>query len=115
MEIKEAVETMLENVGIPYRYRIFKGDEIPSPPFAVYWIGREQLSGADDLICIKEATVTIRLITSDKDFAVEEKIEAELSEVGQITSDISKDEDYVESEEAYVITYEFTLTTKIRR
>ena len=115
MSIRYTIERIFTDLNIPYKYRVFKGDERPPMPFAVYSIGREVFSGSDERLYIKESTVTIQIVTSDKDWNLEELLEEKISGLDDISSDISKDEDYDTTEEAYVITYEFTLTTKIRR
>lgn len=104
----EVIIAALENVGVPYRYRIFKGKEIPAPPFITYYIERERFYGADEYNGLKKSTIVIELYTASKDFELEACIEAELA-----GNKFDKTEEFDDADEVYRITYATELTLKI--
>lgn len=83
---------------------------MPAPPFAVYMISPETGRGADYKNLLVERHVRLELYTNKKDAELEAKVEDILGFV-----EWEKDEDYIESEEMYMVTYEFDLYEKIRK
>lgn len=104
----DTIVAALESVGVPYRYRIFKGKEIPAPPFITYYIERERFYGADEYNGLKKSTIVIELYTASKNFELEARIEAELAGI-----EFEKSEEFDDTDEVYRITYVTTLTLKI--
>ena len=111
-EISDIVKSLTE-AGLPVAYRQFlpiKGRDVPSPPYAVYIISPEIGRGADYKNLLIERHVRLEVYTDAKDTALEAAVEKILGAV-----EWEKDEDYIESEELYMVTYDFEIYEKIRK
>lgn len=104
------VKRKLDAVGIPYGYRRFKGEEIPDIPYILYFFERERFSGTDARNRLCRSDVVIELYTAKKEFALEEAIEAQFVE-----HEIEKSEDFDDADEVFRVTYEFSVSSKIRQ
>lgn len=111
-EISDIISA-LSRIGMPVAYRQFlptKGVEVPNPPYAVYIISPETGRGADYKNLLRERHVRIEIYTDAKDTARELAVEDILGAV-----EWEKDEEYIDSEALYMVTYEFDIIEKIRR
>lgn len=101
---------LLNALEIPNVYRMFKDvKDIPNPPYAVWYIASETLSGSDYVWTTKTMEYTIELYTDAKNFELESKLEDLIG-----VSNIQKSEYYIFSENLYVITYKYTINKKRR-
>ncbi len=107
--VNSYVKRKLDAVGIPYGYRKFKGGEIPAIPYILYFFERERFSGTDTRNRVCRSDVVIELYTADKEFGLEEAIETQFSE-----HEIEKSEDFDDADEVFRITYEFSVSSKIK-
>ncbi len=108
--VNDYIKRKLDAVGIPYGYRCFKGKDIPAIPYILYFFERERFSGTDARNRVCRTDVVLELYTAEKEFSLEEAIEAQFS-----AHEIEKSEDFDDADEVFRITYEFSVPTKIRR
>lgn len=102
MTYKEVAD-MLHGIGLPVAYRSFPEGEISGPPFICYYYEGSRDFIADNINYQKIRQLTIELYTDNKDFDLEDVVEAALNSIGLV---YSKDETYIESERMYMVTYE---------
>lgn len=95
--------THIQGFSNKVTYRSFKEGSAPALPFICYYVDETDNFKADDKAYLKKQTVLIELYTAIKSPSTEELIEAALDEAG-IPWDYS--ESYIDSESAYLITYE---------
>ena len=113
MTYKEVAD-MIHGIGIPCAYRSFPEGNSPNPPsfpegnspnppfICFYYDGADDLK-ADNTNYVKIRPLTIELYTDNKDFDLEDVVEAALNSSGLV---YSKDETYIESERMYMVVYE---------
>ena len=100
MTYKEVAD-MIYAIGLPCAYRMFPEGAAPPPPFICFYF-----DGADDFIADNSnyqriRPLTIELYTDNKDYTVEETVEAALS--GLV---YSRSETYIDTEKLYLVIYE---------
>lgn len=100
---KQYIETMLDEVGIPYEYHHFETTNAVDPPFLIWIISETNNFKADGKVFHRVNQVNLELYTDEKSFELEEKLEAILYE-HEITWE--KTEDYIQEEKMYMVTYE---------
>ena len=113
MVVNKKIEEMLSTVGIPLAYlqfKPYKNKPVPSPPYLIYLISSERGYGPDDRNLITQKRVAVELYSNVKDTQLEKKVESALS-----AYEYEKSEDYIESENMYMVTYDFNIYEKIRR
>lgn len=101
----ESVFEMLKETGLPVAYYQFDDDPAnPAPPlpFVCYYY-----QGSDDLVAdgynyVKIRPLTVELYTKDKDFDLENRVEAVFA---RYELPFLRTEAYVKSERMYQITY----------
>lgn len=100
---KEKIEQILKETRIPFRYHHFETDEAVNPPF-ICWLspGSDNFS-ADGKVYHRADEVDIELYTDERDFELEEKIEAILDKNELFWN---KTELYIESENMFETLYE---------
>lgn len=106
------VEALLASIGIPLAYRRFipkKGKPVPAPPYAVYYLPVERGTGADDGNLLVTCRVILEVYTAAPDGDLEARIEAALNGY-----EWEKDEEEIEEEGLFLITYEFEKIEKRR-
>lgn len=103
---KDKVESMLDKVGIPYRYHHFTVDEAVNPPFICWLVPGTDNFAADGKVFFHADRVHIELYTDQKDFELERKLE-DILEQREIYWE--KSETYIESENMYEVLYELTV------
>lgn len=102
MTYKEVAD-MLHGIELPVAYRSFPEGEISGPPFICYYYEGSRDFIADNINYQKIRQLTIELYTDNKDFDLEDVVEAALNSIGLV---YSKDETYIESERMYMVVYE---------
>ncbi|HEM3710133.1 TPA: hypothetical protein U1D09_000254 [Streptococcus suis] len=106
MKLSEFAMIMNE-LGIPFRYRQFKKGEQPKPPYAVYYQDGEDNLNADNEAYHTIKSVTVELITDKKDESLEDKLKS-LFNQNKLFFEFS-DEMYIESEGLYQVIYDVSL------
>lgn len=100
MELKELYE-ILKSTGIPVAYRAFSEDTAPDMPILVYFVLYSNNFSADSVVYKKINHIQIDLYTKNKDTESEDKVENALSSFFW-----EKDEEYLDDERCYRVTYE---------
>lgn len=97
------IANMVKSFGMEYAYYEFNSDEKPGLPFVIYHYGPSDNFSADDTVYQPIATLIIELYTKKKDFSKEQTIEQVLHSNNMV---YHKDEDKIDSEKMYMVTYE---------
>ena len=97
---------ILSETGIPFAYDHFAEGESPEPPFICYLLPESDNFAADGIAYCKISRVHIELYTDCKDPAVEQIVEAVLSEHGIF---YHKTEVWINSEKLYEVLYQFEM------
>ncbi len=101
MTYKE-INTMVEGIGIPYAYYQFpEGTDQPCPFICFYFPSSNDFA-ADNTNYQKIRPLVIELYTDNKDFALEDTVEAALNQGGLV---FDRDESYIDSERMNMVTY----------
>ncbi len=100
---KERIEEILNTMGIEYRYHHFEEQEAVNPPFICWLIPETRNFSADGKVYFKSNAVDIELYTDEKDFELEERVEAALDAADLFWR---KSEQYIKSENMYEVLYE---------
>lgn len=87
-------------------YRAFPVGEAPALPFICYLVTNSDNFFADDVVTHQILDVDVELYTKNKDLASESAIESALND-NKIPW--NKTEDYIDSEQCYMITYSIRL------
>lgn len=98
----EALGEKLKVVGVPVAYNVFKTPQ--TVPYICYIITNSDNLIADGSVYIRIDKVQIELYTKDKDTTLELKLEQALSDFHY-----QSNEDYIESENIYLKTYEIQI------
>lgn len=99
----EQVATMIRSIGIPFAYYQFPNDTPQSPPFICFFYPDNNDVIADNTNYAKIERLVIELYTDDKDFSLEQEIEAVLNANGLV---FSRDEEFLDSERMHETIYE---------
>lgn len=107
----EEIKSMIEEVGIAYAYEAFEHDdeEETAPPYLIFSYGDTHPFTADNRNYVNIVRLRIELITDQKDFELEKKIQSILSAHDLI---YVKDSAYVSAEEVNSTVYEMGLILK---
>lgn len=100
---KERIEAILDILEIEYRYHHFEEREAVNPPFICWLIPETRNFSADGKVYFKSDKVDIELYTDEKDFELEERVEAALDAADLFWQ---KSEQYIKSENMYEVLYE---------
>ena len=100
---KERIEAILDVLEIEYRYHHFEECEAVNPPFICWLIPETRNFSADGKVYFKSDKVDIELYTDEKDFELEERVEAALDAADLFWQ---KSEQYIKSENMYEVLYE---------
>lgn len=102
MTYKE-VATMISGIGLPFAYDHFEEENSPgSPPFICFFFDVSDDFKADNTNYQKIRTLVLELYTDNKDFSLEETVEAALNGAGLV---FSREETYIDAERMYMVTY----------
>lgn len=95
-----------DGVNVPAAYRQFpEGDPqnpAPSPPFICYYFSDSYDFIADNTNYQRIRLLDVELYTDNKDFALEEAVEAALNAHGLV---YSREETYIDSEQMYMVVF----------
>lgn len=103
----EEFATLLSRLEIPARYRSFKKGVAPNPPYVVYYQSNEENLNADNQAHYTVKSVTVELITTQKQVDLEEKLK-ELFNQNKLFFEFV-DEMELETEGLYQTIYDVTL------
>ena len=111
MTYKE-VNTFIAGLGLPYAYNEFPAGTSQEPPFICFLFDSSNDFIADDTNYAKIRPLTIELYTAEKDFALEDTVEAALSASGFV---YSRQETYLDDEQMNMVIYttEIVITEEI--
>ena len=101
MTYKE-IATMIGSLQIPFTYNSFPDNVAPEPPYIVFNYPQNNDFGADNVNYVSIDTLNLELYTNNKDFELEETVEAMLNSNGFF---YEKSETYIRQENLYQITY----------
>lgn len=96
------IAQFVECFGLPYTYDTFPNNIAPNPPYIVFNYPNREDFGADNKNYTHIDVLNLELYTSNKDFELEERIEAILEDYGFY---YEKSEAYIRNEHLYQITY----------
>lgn len=96
------VARMIESIGIPFVYDSFPDNVAPSAPYIVFNYPNNNDFGADNTNYVSIDTLNIELYTPNKDFALEQEVEAVLNQNGFF---YEKTESYIRQENLFQISY----------
>ena len=102
----EEINDMMAEMGLPYAYHHFAEGESPAPPFLLFRSTGEDTFSADNVAYHSFKQLDIELYTDKKNPALEEEIEAVLT---QHEIYYTKTEAGIESEKLYEVLYEMTI------
>lgn len=102
----EEINDMMAEMGLPYAYHHFAEGESPQPPFLLFLSPGEETFSADNVAYYSFKQLDIELYTDKKNPALEEEIEALLT---QHEIYFTKSEAWIESEKLYEVLYEMTI------
>lgn len=89
--------------SVPFAYYQFTADTAKEPPFLVYYFTQSDDFGADNINYQPIRRAVIELYTDNKDFTLENAVEALLT---SHEMRYSKDEAYIDSEKMHLTSYE---------
>lgn len=101
-----SLQTILQQLNLPYAYHHFAESNAPQPPFVVYLIPNTNHFKADGKVHFKVSMVHLELYTDKKDIVLERKVEQVLDN-HQIVYE--KSEVWIESEKLYEVLYQFEM------
>ena len=99
----EEINDMMAEMGSPFAYHHFAEGESPQPPFLLFLSPGEETFSADNVAYHSFKQLDIELYTDKKNPAMEEEIEAVLT---QHEIYFTKTEAWIESEKLYEVLYE---------
>ncbi len=102
----EEINDMMAEMGLPYAYHHFAEGESPQPPFLLCLSPGEETFSADNVAYYSFKQLDIELYTDKKNPAMEEEMEAVLT---QHEIYFTKSEAWIESERLYEVLYEMTI------
>ena len=102
----EEINEMMAEMGLPYAYHHFAEGESPQPPFLLFLSPGEETFSADNVAYYSFKQLDIELYTDKKNPAMEEEIEAVLT---QHEIYFTKTESWIASEKMYEVLYEMTI------
>lgn len=100
----EKLNSMLEASGLPFRYRAFSDETVPDDCYCVYQFLYSENMAADGNVYKIISKFQIDMFTKTKNIEAEEQLEAALSSVYW-----EKEEEYIDDQACYRITYLISL------
>lgn len=95
---------LLKLTNLPFRYLAFSDDDAVKMPFITYQFLYSDNMAADGEVYVPISRVQINLFTAQKDLKIEQQVESVLK--GHFWT---KEEEYIDSQDCYQITYEIEL------
>ena len=102
MKIEE-INSMVEEIGLPFSYYEFPEGTAQKPPFVVWFLGSDDDLMADNINFCDIEWLSIELYTSQKDFALDKTIEDILKKYGFT---YHKESAYIDSERIWQTSFE---------
>ena len=101
MTYKE-ISDMIASIGLPYAYYQFPDGTEQSPPFICFLFDSSNDLAADNTNYQRIRQLVVELYTDNKDFALEDAVEAALNGSGLV---YSRSESYIDSERMFMVAY----------
>lgn len=98
----QEVAVLIGSIGLPYAYDHFDEGNAAEPPFICFYFEGSDDLAADNTNFQRIRPLTLELYTDNKDFALEERVEAALNGAGLV---YSRSETYIDSERMYEVAY----------
>ena len=99
----EQISTMIESIGVEYAYYQFPEGTAVAPPFICFYYPERDDMFADNINYVKIERLIIELYTKEKNFELEDAIEAKLTE-NEIP--FVRYESYIDTEQLIMNTFE---------
>lgn len=96
------IAQMIAGIGLPYAYDHFDEGNASPPPFICFYFDGSDDLAADNSNYQRIRPLTLELYTDNKDFSLEETVEAALNSAGLV---FSRSETYIDSERMYEVVY----------
>lgn len=96
------VADMIEGIGLPFAYDHFDEGNASPPPFICFYFEGSGDLAADNSNYQRIRPLTLELYTDNKDFSLEETVEAALNSAGLV---FSRSETYIDSERMYEVVF----------
>lgn len=97
------VANMIKEIGLPYTYYSFPEEQAPNLPYLIFYYPNNNDMSADNINYVPISQLNIELYSNNKNFDLEEQVEAVLTNYGFY---YSKTESYLNSEHMYEVLYE---------
>ena len=97
------IADMVAGVGVPYAYHHFPEHTGQMPPFICFYFPNNEDLIADNCNYSRINALTVELYTDNKDFALEQAVEAAFSGAGLVWK---KEEFYINEERMYLESYD---------
>jgi len=98
----QEVAALLSSIGLPTAYDHFEVGNAADPPFICFYFEGSNDLAADNTNFQRIRPLTVELYTDNKDFALEERVEAALNGAGLV---YSRSETYIDGERMYEVVY----------
>ena len=98
----QEVAQMIAGIGLPFAYDHFDKENAVDPPFLCFYFEGSDDLAADNINYQRIRPLTLELYTDNKDFSLEETVEAALNGAGLV---FSRSETYIDSERMYEVTF----------
>lgn len=98
----QEVAALLASIGLPTAYDHFEVGNAADPPFICFYFEGSDDLAADNTNFQRIRPLTVELYTENKDFALEERVEAALNGAGLV---YSRSETYIDSERMYEVVF----------
>ena len=98
----QEVAALLSSIGLPTAYDHFEVGNAADPPFICFYFEGSNDLAADNTNFQRIRPLTVELYTDNKDFALEERVEAALNGAGLV---YSRSETYIDSERMHEVVY----------
>lgn len=98
----QEVAALLASIGLPTAYDHFEVGNAADPPFICFYFEGSDDLAADNSNYQRIRPLTLELYTDNKDFSLEETVEAALNSAGLV---FSRSETYIDSERMYEVVF----------
>ena len=98
----QEVAALLTSIGLPTAYDHFEVGNAADPPFICFYFTGSNDLAADDTNYQRIRPLAIELYTDNKDFTLENTVEAVLNQHGFV---YARDEAYIDTERMNMVTY----------
>jgi hypothetical protein len=103
-EVNNMMAEITQRCGLTdYTYYQFADDSAPNLPYLIFYYPSSNNDGADNVVWQKINQLNIELYTDNKEFSIENELEAVLNEHGFF---YEKSEQYIKDEKMYEVLYQ---------